>query len=127
MPHQSKWKTLIKILFCSVFFLQSSGSIAGNADVVDVKITALGNNKYRIDTSVKHADTGWDHYANAWDVLDEKGNKIGSRILHHPHVNEQPFTRSLTLIIPTHIKVITIRAKDSVHGYGGETISLKIP
>ena len=43
-----------------------------------------------------HPDTGWDDYADGWRVLDMDGNELGMRVLHHPHVDEQPFTRSLS-------------------------------
>ena len=119
---------MIRII-TTVFFswlLFSISALAAEADVVAVKVTQLEGNQYRIDVTVKHADTGWDHYANAWQVLDEKGKVIGERVLYHPHVDEQPFTRSLTLKIPTGVKKITIRAKDSVHEFGGieKTVTL---
>lgn len=94
-------------------------SQANEADVADVTVKSLGKNRYKISTTVQHADQGWDHYADAWQVLDQDGNVIGQRTLHHPHVNEQPFTRSLTLTIPESVEVITVRARDSVHGFGG--------
>jgi hypothetical protein len=82
---------------------------------------------YRVSATVQHADTGWDHYANRWDVLDPEGNVIGVRELAHPHENEQPFTRSLTLDIPAGTQFITLRANDSVHGLGGLTFKLDLP
>jgi len=100
---------------------------AGEADVVDGNISALGNNRYRIDATVLHADDGWDHYADRWDVLDSEGNVLGSRVLVHPHDNEQPFTRSLTLTLPPGTTLIRLRANDSVHGLGGTTIELSVP
>ena len=42
------------------------------------------------------ADSGWDHYANRWEVLEPEGQVIATRTLLHPHVDEQPFTRSLS-------------------------------
>lgn len=120
-------KQLSRISFCLWIACGSALVAAGSADVIKGKITLLKNNNYRIDATVKHADTGWDHYANEWRVLDEKGAVLGIRTLHHPHVNEQPFTRSLTLSIPNNVKIIRIQAKDSVHGYGGKSISLQIP
>ena len=93
---------------------------AGEADVVDLKVRYNGNDSFQVITTVKHLDSGWDHYANGWEVLDEKGNVLGKRVLHHPHVNEQPFTRSHTLTIPISVKKITVRAIDSVHGVGGK-------
>ncbi|MBW9275603.1 MAG: hypothetical protein K1563_18140, partial [Candidatus Thiodiazotropha sp. (ex. Lucinisca nassula)] len=77
---------------------------------------------------VMHQDTGWDHYANRWEVLDEKGVILGTRTLHHPHVNEQPFTRRLSGIhIPSGIKSVVIRSHDSVHKYGGATVTVQLP
>jgi len=101
--------------------------VAGEADVVDVSIKSLGDGKFQIDATVEHADTGWDHYANRWDVLDEEGKIIGSRELAHPHVNEQPFTRSVRLSIPSSVKTITVRANDSVHETGGASFELVVP
>ncbi len=100
---------------------------AGEADVIDVKISASGNGLFRISATLEHADTGWDHYANRWDVLDENGNVLGSRELLHPHVDEQPFTRSLQLKIPASVKTVTIQANDSVHKLGGKTFSIAVP
>jgi hypothetical protein len=103
-------------------------ALANDATIVDVKIQASGgDNSFRIDVTLEHADEGWDHYANRWDVLDENGELLGSRTLHHPHVNEQPFTRSLTLTIPESVKKVTIVASDSVHGDNSKTVSVDVP
>jgi len=111
-----------------VFFILSPGLvIAGEADVLDVKIRPVDGDTFAIDTTVQHSDTGWDHYANAWEVLDESGHVLGSRILLHPHVDEQPFTRSNTVIIPEGVKKIIVRANDLVHGLGGKTVTLEVP
>lgn len=107
--------------------LISHSAFAGKADVVDGKITALGDGRYRIDATVLHADTGWDHYADRWDVLTIDGKVLGVRELAHPHENEQPFTRSLTLEIPAGVSTVVLQANDSVHGLGGETFELQVP
>ncbi|MDX1708156.1 MAG: hypothetical protein R3274_06115 [Desulfobacterales bacterium] len=45
-----------------------------------------------------------------------------------PPENEQPFTRSLSGVkIPAGITTVSIRAHDSGHGYGGETINVRLP
>ncbi|MCB1756347.1 MAG: hypothetical protein KDJ38_12540 [Gammaproteobacteria bacterium] len=100
---------------------------AGEADVIAVEINPLGGLSFRVDATVQHADEGWSHYANRWDVLDPNGKILGSRILAHPHDNEQPFTRSLTLDIPADVQTITVRAQDLVHGFGGKTVSVAVP
>lgn len=66
---------------------------------------------WRIEVTVLHPDQGWDHFVDEWQVLDAAGNLLGTRKLQHPHVNEQPFTRSLpSVMIPDGTQQIIIRA-----------------
>jgi len=96
--------------------------------VTDVVVKKNSKNSYDFSVTVFHKDAGWEHYANKWEVTDKKGTVIGTRILYHPHVNEQPFTRSLSgLKIPKNIKSVIIRAHDSIHGYGGKVITVDLP
>lgn len=90
-----------------------------NADTPEVIAVSasLSADSWRFDVTVRHNDEGWGHYADGWGVYDENGRELGYRALLHPHVNEQPFTRSLTaVIIPTSVKSVVIRAHDSIHG-----------
>ena len=100
---------------------------AGEADVVGVNVTALGDGRFRIDATVAHDDEGWDHYSDRWDVYDEAGELLGTRELAHPHETEQPFTRSTTVAIPDGVDRIEVRAHDSVHGEGGESFFADVP
>lgn len=106
-------------LYIFSLILVSQIVMANEVKVVDVKLSNKGSQHYRVDVSLLHADTGWDHYADGWQVLDENKKMIGERILHHPHVNEQPFTRSLyDIVIPEGTRFIYIRAHDKLHGDG---------
>lgn len=94
-----------------------------NLDYTHV-IRARGNGKdgiWTIYVTLLHNDTGWNHYADRWQVLDSStGDILGDRILMHPHETEQPFTRSLSGIrIDKSIEQITIRGACQVHGFGG--------
>ena len=101
---------------------------AGQADVVTVEVERTGKNTFHFEVTVLHNDEGWDHYANKWDVVAPDGKNLGTRTLYHPHVDEQPFTRSLSdVIIPATISEVTIRAHDSVHEYGGKTVKVAVP
>ncbi len=107
--------------------LFSVSAVAGDADVVDVRVTPDGAGSYRFDVTVRHADSGWDHYADRWDVVAPDGTVLGSRTLFHPHVGEQPFTRSLPGVeIPASIRSVTVRAHDSVHGDGGAEMTVDV-
>ena len=104
-----------------------TGAFAGEADVTDVKVTGSGE-RYNFSVTLKHADEGWDHYADKWEVVGPDGTIYGTRVLAHPHVDEQPFTRSLSGVeIPTGISQVTIRAGDSVHGFGGREMKVTLP
>ena len=101
---------------------------SGEADVLDASAKMTGNDRYTFTVTVRHADTGWKHYADKWDVVAPDGKILATRVLYHPHVEEQPFTRSLAGVnIPAEIKAVTIRAHDSVHQYGGQTRVVPLP
>jgi hypothetical protein len=107
--------------------LLAGSAQAGEADVVDVEVMRAGDGTWRFDVTVRHADTGWDHYADAWEVVAPDGTVLGTRTLLHPHVDEQPFTRSLSgVAIPDDITEVTVRAHDSVDGYGGREVVVAI-
>ena len=103
-------------------------AVAGEADVIGVKATKSPDGTWSFDVTVEHADEGWDHYANRWDVVAPDGTVLGTRTLHHPHETEQPFTRSLKgVTVPEGIGTVSIRANDSVHGTGGREFSVELP
>jgi hypothetical protein len=100
---------------------------AGEADVIKADARREGGSRWSFDVTVRHADSGWDHYADKWDVVGPDGRVIATRTLLHPHENEQPFTRSLSgVVIPDAVSVVTIKAHDSVHGYGGDTVDVRL-
>lgn len=91
---------------------------AGEADVTAVAVRT--GSTYSFSVTVRHADEGWDHYANRWEVLSLDGKVLATRELAHPHVNEQPFTRSLSGVsLPAGTREVRVRANDKVHGTGG--------
>ena len=108
--------------------LPGSVCAAGEADVVKAEAMNSGDGSWRFSVTVRHADEGWDHYANRFEVLDPAGKVLGTRVLLHPHEHEQPFTRSLAgVVIPDDVKKVRIRANDSVHETGGIEIELELP
>lgn len=119
-------KLLRLIPLVVVLFLPAVGA-AGQADVLDAEADG-GDGTWRFTVTVRHADEGWDHYADQWQVLTPDGEVLGTRTLYHPHVDEQPFTRSLSdVAIPADVDRVVIRARDSVHGYSGVTFELTLP
>jgi hypothetical protein len=77
-------------------FMANGAATADGVAVIDATVTANPDGTYAFSATLKHGDTGWDHYADKFEVLGPGGKVLGTRVLYHPHVNEQPFTRSLS-------------------------------
>lgn len=83
---------------------------------------------WRFDVTLAHPDTGWDHYADAWRIEAADGTVLGTRTLLHPHVDEQPFTRSLAgVALPDGTDHVMIRAKCGVDGWSDQVVRLDLP
>lgn len=115
--HLKKYLTIISLLFTTSVF-------ANDVEIVKVVLTNQ-TGTWRADVTLKHEDTGWKHYADAWRLVDDKGNEIGKRTLYHPHVNEQPFTRSLSSFqISSDKKIIFVEAHDLKHGWSPNRVKI---
>ena len=78
--------------------------------------------------TLRHDDEGWNHYADRWDVVTPSGELLKTRVLYHPHVDEQPFRRSLSgVAIPAGIDRVHIRARDSKHGFSDDEFVVELP
>lgn len=122
-------KYLIRYLIMGLFFLTSISvsAYANEVEVVDVQANQASDKTWRFSVTLKHADEGWDHYANQWQIIASDNKILGTRTLYHPHVNEQPFTRSLNGVkIPADIKTVRIIAKDTVHGLSTKAAQLEL-
>ncbi len=122
------------LLVAASLFLVAPGIAGGYeesldyAQVTEVDAEETSPGVWRFSVTVRHADSGWDHYADEWQVVDPStGTILGTRILAHPHVQEQPFTRSQSGIeIPPETKSVVLRAKCNVHGFGGREVRLEL-
>ncbi len=105
-------------------------AMQANADPPVVEKVVAGNSSggWRFDVTLTHPDTGWDHYADGWRVLDMEGNELDIRVLVHPHVDEQPFTRSLGgVVLAQGTTQVQIQARCQVDGWNSETTIVTIP
>lgn len=106
--------------------LLASASSAETPEIIGVTATPSGA-AWRLEVTILHPDTGWDHYADGWEVQDGDGNRLGYRLLHHPHVDEQPFTRALDdLSLPDGTPEIFVRAHCSVDGWSSTPVRVSL-
>ena len=118
------------LILALTLFAAAAGTpaAAGTADVVEARVTCPPRGGCTFDVTVTHADEGWDHYADRWEIVGPDGELLAARVLRHPHVGEQPFTRRLANVkIPTAVSQVVIRARDSRHGFGGAELTVSIP
>jgi hypothetical protein len=107
-----------------------TGDRKAKADVIYVVARQETADTWYFSVTVAHLDTGWEDYADGWDVVLPSGTVVkpdpGSpftRLLLHPHETEQPFTRGQGgIVIPQGVKTVTVRAHDLVDGFGGGEI-----
>ena len=95
--------------------------------VIEAVTAHQGANGWRFDVTIRHPDTGWDHYADGWRVLDMQGNELGMRVLHHPHETEQPFTRSLgSVVIGADQTQVQIQSRCNVDGWSDKMFVVQL-
>ena len=112
----------------------SPGTEKGNADVTYVKAVLTNDGTWTFYVTVRHPDSGWEDYADGWDVLTPDGIVLKpdpaspfTRLLLHPHENEQPFTRSQSgIAIPPDVTQVRVRAHDLADGYGGREVVVNL-
>ena len=122
-------RALRLLLAGAVFAVPASNTTrAGEADVVEARADCNAERVCRFAVTLRHADEGWEHYADRWELRAPDGTVLGTRVLHHPHVDEQPFTRSLGGVeLPNGVSRVRVRARDSRHGYGGAEVEVEVP
>lgn len=87
------------------------------ANVTHVAVSSNGT-AHDFDVTLYHDDDGEDGYANWWQIESPDGERLGRRVLRHPH-GTAPFTRSETVSIPEGMSAVIVRGHDQTHGYGG--------
>ena len=117
----------MRILLLILLTTISSVSIASDAKIIKASAELTSAQKFNISVTLEHADEGWEHFANAWRVYTMEGELIGERVLHHPHVKEQPFARTLLgLSVPADVKEVVIVAVCSTTGESKNSYPLKL-
>jgi hypothetical protein len=105
---------------------------AGEADVVAVKLRpGAAADQVSFDVTIRSRDRGWDYYAERFEVVAPDGTLLGTRVLLHPHEDEQPFTRELDNVrIPAGVRSVVVRAwmkrGSTERAAGGEILTVQL-
>jgi len=116
----------MRVLFFPALVLVASPAFADPAVIEGAEARASGG-AWSFSVTLSHGDTGWDDYADGWRVLSADGSVLGTRELMHPHVNEQPFTRSLSgVAIPDGMASVWIEASTNTGGWAGDKLEIPL-
>lgn len=104
----------------------------GDANVTNVFAREEQDGTWTFHVSVEHKDVNWYDYADGWDIVLPDGSILKpdpfgqyTRHVRHPHVEEQPFTRTQKeLEIPEGVDRVRVRAHDKKDGWGGAEIEV---
>ena len=124
------WIFPLSLIGASIAADAQTGGVADQRfpDVVDVKVRALGENKFDFDVTVSSPYDSPQRYADGFRILGADGAVHGERALLHDHANEQPFTRELYgVAIPPPVRSVVVEARDLKFGYGGRTVRVGLP
>jgi hypothetical protein len=123
----------LRIISLAAALVASQAARAGEADVTNAKATRSADGTYRIEATIKSKDTGWDYYAERFEVIAPDGKILGTRVLLHPHEDEQPFTRDIDGVkIPSGVTEVKVRAlmkrkdKSANEKHDGTIFTLKL-
>lgn len=127
-PPRSRYGSPMKHLMLTAALYASALPAWADDPTVETATAHRSGGSWTISVTLSHPDTGWEHYADGWRVLDMQGNELGLRVLSHPHVREQPFTRSLSGVqIPEGTTQVQIQARCLTHGWAQARYTLTLP
>lgn len=116
--------------------LMMLGGQAGYAEQSDPKIADVQVRRdsldqpgiYHVEVVIEHADTGWDDYVDAWEIVGTNGQVLAARPFFEPELERDTTVSALAgVIIPVNHKTVLIRARKHPQGYQGEPVEVTVP
>jgi hypothetical protein len=119
-------RPLLRLRLAAPLALLPAAALADPARIVAAEARAAQAG-WTVSVTLRHGDTGWDDYADGWRVVTGEGTVLATRPLAHPHVTEQPFTRSLSGLDLPRGTPLFIESSTSRTGWSGPRHPLPLP
>ncbi len=114
--------------FCiATILIVAAGSALADDATIEAATAKKSGDSWTFSVTLRHGDTGWNDYADGWRVVLQDGTEVGMRVLYHPHVEEQPFTRSQSGIkIPDGTDTVYVEARTNTDGWGNARFAVEV-
>jgi hypothetical protein len=117
--HAGKMKFLAHLALFTMSVTYHANPAGADPAVIEAAHARPSGASWTFSVTVRHADTGWEDYADGWRVLDGQGSVLGERVLFRPHVTEQPFTRSLSCVeVPNNASFVMLQTRTKPEEWG---------
>ncbi len=114
-------------IFLSALLCFSFSVFAGKPQVEAVVAECNQQQICKFEVTIRHADEGWTHFANGFEIYSVQGELLAREVFAGPHVREQPFTRTLRKVsIPPSVDTVIVKAHGSVHGESDRRYVMKL-
>jgi hypothetical protein len=120
--------TLLLFVAATIALVTPAGSRADGPALADpdAMVTAVEADgrpgAYTFSVTIRSNDTGPQHYADWWEVVDERGGLVYRRVLLHDHADEQPFSRTGGPVAVASDQNVIVRAHVHPTGYSGQAM-----
>lgn len=123
-PAQPNGSAFTIFAACLLLLIWAPGPAAASPPEVLKVVFEKSGEEWRVSVTLAHADSGWKHYADRWVIESLEGKELARRVLAHPHVEEQPFTRSASVRLPAGLNRVRVRAGDNLGGLDSNIVTV---
>jgi hypothetical protein len=110
--------TVAASLFGALVVMAAGAAPGAQSDATVTAVRASGSaGNYTFVVTIRSNDTGCNHYADWWEVVDAGEQLVYRRVLLHDHADEQPFARDGGPVAVKADQTVTVRAHMNTSGY----------
>lgn len=119
--------TLAALVLAALATLSFATAAGAEAPRVDSASIVREGNGWTVRATIRHPDSGWDHYASGWQVLAPDGTVLGFAEITHPHLEGEPIQEELAgITLPEGIDHLMIRVRCTLDGWSARSFRLDL-
>jgi len=122
------WQAAAMRLIAALIGLAAGLPCQADAPEIVAAEAYMGRMGWTVRVTLRHEDSGWDHYASGWSVALPDGTVVGEAELRKPHVGIPEFETKLKGIdVPPGTTYLLIRARCNLVGWSPAVTRVDLP